>query len=359
MTESPALRRTPLAPLQEKIKARFVEFGGWDLPVLYTSIVEEAEAVRTGAGLFDVSHMGRFFVSGPEAHRSLQALLSREIGGLAVGRQRYSLLLNAEGGIIDDLMISRTAEEEFLLVVNAGNLDADWDWIDSHLPEAVHLVDRSPDTLMIALQGPDSERIFQSVTGMDVSDKKFLDVVTGIFASAPFVASRSGYTGEDGFEFTLPIDAGLELWEKLIEAGARPCGLGARDLLRLEVAYPLYGHELSLETLPTECGLEWVLSKKTEYLGRKAVESKPPATELLGFVCASKSIPRADYPIEVNGQPVGRVTSGGLSTRLPNGFGLARVALGTVEDTFDLVVRNNRIPCKRVPTPFIPDQVKR
>lgn len=351
--------RTPLAPLQESHGARFVDFGGWDLPVMYSSILDEAEAVRNHCGLFDVSHMGRFFATGETALDELNRVLSRDILNLRVGRQRYSLLLQDEGGILDDLMVARAADQEFLLVVNAGNRPNDFRWIDSHLSPDVHLVDRSDSTLMLALQGPESEGILSEILGKDLSQYRFLDVFEATFEDAPCLISRSGYTGEDGFEIIIPIEAGIVLWTSLCDRGVQPCGLGARDLLRLEMAYPLYGHELAQELRPHECGLEWALSKKNPFIGKEGIEAHSPVHELIGFVCNQKAIPRPEYRVEVDGQDVGAVTSGGLSPRLPNGFGLARVSKGSVDQTLDIVIRGKRIPAGKVPTPFIPDKVKR
>lgn len=353
------LKKTPLAPLQESQGARFVPFGNWEMPVMFTSIVEEVEAVRNHSGMFDVSHMGRLFVSGHKAQASLDAILSRDLTSLEIGRQRYSLLLNEEGGIIDDLMVARVAEEEFLLVVNANNLSEDIDWLDRHLDEECPLTSRSEDTVMIALQGPESEQHLSEVLKQDFSHMRFLEIMEGQFEGAPFLLSRSGYTGEDGFEITLPIEAGITFWTVLAERGVKSCGLGARDLLRLEVGYPLHGHELTSKTLPTECGLVWTLSKKNPYLGQQAILENPPKTELIGFICEQKAIPRADHPIAVDGESVGHVTSGGLSSRLPNGFGLARVRKDSVKESLEVVIRGKSIPAKRVKPPFIQDRVKR
>lgn len=352
-------RKTPLAPLQESLGARFVDFGGWDLPVMYASIVEEIEAVRGGCGIFDVSHMGRFFASGEDAQTALDWVLSRDLTTLEPGRQRYSLLLQEDGGIIDDLMVARVAEQEFLLVVNAGNRQADWSWISSHLPEHIRLVDRSDQTLMIAVQGPEAERVFQDATGVSTEGTRFLDVMDGLFDGAPFLASRSGYTGEDGFEVVIPVEAGLELWRRLLSKGAKPCGLGARDMLRLEVAYSLYGHELNRETRPSDVGLGWTLSKRNPFIGKEALESYSPHHDLIGFVCSEKAIPRAECPVEASGREVGVVTSGGLTSRLPDGFGLARVEKGSITDTLEVVIRNRRVPARKTKTPFISDRVKR
>ncbi len=351
--------RTPLAPLQEEAGARFVDFGGWDLPVLYTSIVDESEAVRTGCGIFDVSHMGRFFLSGIAVVEDLDRLLSRDLTTLLPGRQRYALLLNQEGGILDDLMAARIADQEFLLVVNAGNLENDRTWIEEHLSDGTDLVDRSADTVMIAVQGPEAERILGDVTGDDYSGTKFLDVMGGVYHGVPYVAIRGGYTGEDGFEVILPNGEGLLLWKELQEAGSVPCGLGARDLLRLEVGYPLHGHELSSEIIPHECGLNWTLSKKNDFIGKAAIDSREPRYDLVGFVMEKKSIPREGYSVVVNGTEVGVVTSGGLSSRMPNGFGLARVKKGSVEESLEIVIRGKNNPAKKVKPPFIRDRVKR
>jgi len=351
--------RTPLAPLQEELGARFVDFGGWDLPVLYTSIVEEADAVRNRCGIFDVSHMGRFFLSGIQVIQDLDRILSRDMTTLEPGRQRYSLLLNEEGGILDDLMAARIADQEFMLVVNAANLETDRKWIEKHLTDGTDLIDRSADTVMIAVQGPEAERILGEVTGDDHSDSRFLDVVGGVYQGVPYIAIRGGYTGEDGFEVILPKGEGLLLWKELLEAGAFPCGLGARDLLRLEVAYPLHGHELSPEIRPHECGMVWTLSKKNDFIGKSAIDANPPRHDLIGFVMEKKSIPREGYPVLANGDEVGVVTSGGLSSRMPNGFGLARVKKDSVEESLEIVIRGKNNPAKKVKTPFIPDRVKR
>ena len=352
--------RTPLAPLQEEIGARFVDFGGWDLPVLYTSIVDEADAVRSQCGIFDVSHMGRFFLSGINVVGDLDRILSRDMRTLQPGRQRYSLLLNQDGGILDDLMAARIADQEFiLLVVNAGNLESDRVWIEEHLSDGTDLIDRSPDTVMIAVQGPEAEKILSEVTGDDYSDSKFLDATGGVYQGVPYIAIRGGYTGEDGFEVILPNGEGLLLWKELHEAGAVPCGLGARDLLRLEVAYPLHGHEISPEVLPHECGMTWTLSKKNDFIGKAAIESNKPRYDLIGFVMEKKAIPREGYPVIVDGNDVGVVTSGGLSTRMPSGFGLARVQKGSVAESLEIVIRGKNNPAKKVKTPFIQDRVKR
>lgn len=326
---------------------------------MYTSIIEEADAVRTHCGLFDVSHMGRFFASGENALAELNHVFSRDILNIQVGRQRYTLLLQEDGGILDDLMVARVADQEFLIVANAGNRPKDFHWIESHLGPDTNLIDRSDSTLMLALQGPEAEKVLSEVLGKDLTPYRFLDVFEASFESAPCLISRSGYTGEDGFEIIIPVEAGVILWTSLCDLGVRPCGLGARDILRLEMAYPLYGHELASQLRPNECGVEWALAKKTPFLGKEGIEAHTPVYETLGFVCEQKAIPRSEYRVEVNGQDVGMVTSGGLSPRLPNGFGLARVSRGSVDQTLDIIIRGKRIPAKRVPTPFIPDKVKR
>jgi aminomethyltransferase len=268
-------------------------------------------------------------------------------------------LLNEDGCILDDLMVARVGLNDFMLVVNASNLDSDRAWIQSNLPADVNLMDNTASTIMLAIQGPESERIFRQVVGDAMDSTRFLDVRGEIFEGEGFLCSRSGYTGEDGFELVTTPETGHILWERLCQAGATPCGLGARDLLRLEMGYPLYGHELSRTVRPQDCNLLWTVSRKNVFLGIQGMMSHIPQTELIGFVCQDKAVPREGYDIEVKGAVVGNVTSGGLSNRLPSGFGIGRVLLGSVRDQMTIHIRGRKVAASLTPMPFVTPRTRK
>lgn len=313
-----ALKQTPLYNAHVAAKARIVDFAGWAMPVLYTGILEESRAVRNAAGIFDISHMGRVRVSGSGATALLQSLTSNDVTALQPSQAQYSLLTNPQGGIIDDIIVYREAEEAYLVVINASNTDKDLDWIRAYTPAGVTIDNRTEETAMIAVQGPNAPQ-----TVADLARNPALlaldrfQYATGTLSGATATFCRTGYTGEDGFEVIIPAEAAEAAWNALIAAGAVPCGLGARDALRIEAGYPLYGHEIDDTTSPVEAGLMWVVKlDKGEFTGRdaiRAVKERGPHRRLVGLALQERIVPRQGYTIYDKMAEIGEVTSGVFS----------------------------------------------
>ena len=348
------MKRTPLYDEHQKLGGRMVDFAGWALPVQYTSITREHMAVREAVGLFDVSHMGEFFVRGPQALAFLRWVTLNDPAKLKVGRAQYSMLPNDRGGVVDDVYVYRTGEEVYLVVVNAANADKDW----AHLNRlaggyGVELEDASEDWALMALQGPEAERVLQTLTKTDLSQVRKNATLTLTVAGTPARIARTGYTGEDGFEvFTAPEDAPA-VWRALVAAGATPAGLGARDTLRLEAGFPLYGHELSDATNPRCTPLAWVIKDKP-YYGREALEAAACDERLVGMVM-ERGIPREGYPVLAGGTPAGRITSGTQSPVLKQGIALGWVRADLAEEGSELAVevRGRALPARVVRPPFV------
>jgi len=320
------IRRTALFDLQKSQGARCIKFGDWEMPVQFTSILDEHQAVRTSCGVFDISHMGEIFVSGPQAMRWLQHMLANDLAKCAVGDAQYTFLLNERGGVIDDLIVYRLAEDNFLLLVNAAKIEEDAAWLDGHREEGVTIDDRSETMGAIAVQGPEAPRIFRELFGGEIpSRNKALALHR---CSAMVIAATTGYTGEAGFELFFPTSLAADLWQSAINAGAKPCGLGARDTLRLEMCYPLNGSDLSPDRTPLEAGLGiFVALDKPDFIGRDALlaqrERGVPA-KLAALRMTEKSPPpRAHYPVLADGKRVGETTSGALAPSLGEGVALA------------------------------------
>lgn len=317
------LRRTPLFELQDSIGARFVPFAGWELPVQFTSIVDEHRAVRTSAGVFDVSHMGRLDVVGAGARQRLQRLLSNDLDRIQAGQAQYTLLLNERGGVVDDLIAYRRADDTYLLVVNAANHDA----VVARLGD---VVDRTPDTAMLAVQGPEAlTRIGVKVDAFTWREHEVLGVAC--------LVAGTGYTGERGCELICSRDEVGTLWDEILARGVRPCGLGARDTLRLEVCYPLHGQDISEDRDPYAAGLGWAVSSEKEFVGADAlaaIRGETPRELLVAFVLREKGVPRAGMSI-LGG---GTVSSGGYSPMLDVGIGLAYVPAERAAPTTDITV---------------------
>lgn len=347
------MKETPLYQAHLRHGGRMVAFAGYALPLQYTSIREEHLAVRRGVGVFDVSHMGEFLVRGAEALPFLQRVTVNDVGRLKVGRAQYSMLPNAKGGVVDDIYLYRLGEEEYLMVVNAANIAKDW----AHLKALaqgfrVELLDRSEATALLALQGPKAAGLLQTLTEADLSARKKNDVFRAKVAGKEALLARTGYTGEDGFEiFLAPKDAEA-VFEALLEGGATPCGLGARDTLRLEAGFPLYGHELTEDTNPLCTPWAWVVKREKDFLGKEAMLASPGKERLIGLVL-EVGIPREGYLVFAGEERVGRVTSGGFSPLLEKGIALAYVAEG-VEGPFSVEVRGRKVPASLSPLPFVP-----
>lgn len=354
-----ALRRTPLYEAHKSLGGRMVEFGGFEMPVQYAGIKEEHTAVRERAGIFDVSHMGQVYFSGPAAVQTVEKLVTCPVASLKLGGVRYGMLCNDGGGVVDDITVYRIADDLLFMCVNASNIEKDLKWIQQHSPEEAGVVDRSASTAMLALQGPHSTAILESIGAKGVAD-------IGRFSFAPIViggiqalVSSTGYTGSAGYEIYLGAGDVQRLFEELIASGAEPCGLGARDTLRLEAALPLYGHELDDETSPLEAGLgRFVKRDEGGFIGHEAIEKRAAeghVRQLVGFEVEGRGIARADYPILADGYAIGIVTSGAPSPTLGKavGLGYVRCAFAEVGTAIQIEVRGKGIDAKVVKTPFV------
>jgi aminomethyltransferase len=354
-------KHTPLYAVHRALGARFVEFGGWEMPVQYTSIIEEHQTVRQRAGLFDVSHMGEIELRGRRALAVCQELTVNDVTRLRDGQAQYSLLCFPHGGVVDDVMVHRLSDERIMLCVNASNIEQDFRWMTEHRNGA-DVVNRSADYALLAFQGPQATQILQTVTAVPLAETPPFAFRDGLVAGQRALVAHTGYTGEDGWEIYCGPDSVTRIWDAILEAGAplgvQPAGLGARDTLRLERALPLYGHELTAETTPLEAGLGWVVRfNKGDFIGRDALleqRGRGPARRLIGFVLTEPGIARQDYPIVGAGAVVGGVTSGTKSPTLGKAIGLGYVAstLGAVGTQLGVDIRGRVIGARVVQLPF-------
>lgn len=353
------IQSTPLEALHVRLGARMVPFAGWNMPVQYTSILDEHGAVRAGAGIFDISHMGQFLVSGPGASAWLNRMLANNVARLEAGQGQYSFLLNENGGVIDDLIVYRTGENEFFLVVNASMIDEDFGWMARHQPEDVVFRNESALWAGMAVQGPESPAAFAKVCpGRELPPRNGISRFT--IGDGEAVVCRTGYTGEDGFEFFCPADKGEKWFQAFIDAGAKPCGLGARDSLRLEMCYPLNGSDLSPERTPIEAGLGFFVDlEKGDFIGRETLarqKAEGPALRLVALEYTDKGAPpRAHYPVlDTAGNVVSELSSGVLSPSLGKGIGMAYLPSALAKPGTELFVdvRGRRFPAKVVKKPF-------
>jgi aminomethyltransferase len=348
--EPQKLKRTPLHTEHLALHAKLVPFAGWDMPVQYSGIVEETLAVRRAAGLFDIGHMGRLHIHGPEAESLLNRLTPNRIRDLRPGQAHYSLLLQDDGGILDDIIVYRLGEEEFSLVLNASNHDADVDWIRRHASAGIEIRDYSAATAMVAIQGPLAAEKLQTVCDADLAIVPRFGFTSGKVAGVASAICRTGYTGEDGFELVCPAEPAATVWRELLACGAAPCGLGARDALRIEAGYPLYGHELDASTTPVDAGLMWVVDlEKGDFVGREAVRraaAAPPARRLAAFRMTERAVPRHGYTVYHEGEEAGTVTSGVFSPTAQAGLGLAylRPPAHLRRSRIEIGIRDRRFP---------------
>jgi aminomethyltransferase len=365
ITPSP-LKKTPLYATHRASGARMVEFGGWEMPVEYTGITDEHLAVRTRAGLFDVSHMGQLEIAGPDALATIQWLTSNDASRLVVGQAQYSALTTPAGTFVDDILVYRLADDHYMLVVNASNIVSDFEWITSHAAERggdVALVNASSRYALLALQGPASVGVLEQLTDIDLGAMKYYRFAPGEVAGIRATVSRTGYTGEDGFEIYVPPASAERAWKAVLEAGKDAgviaCGLGARDTLRLEAGMRLCGSDMDGETTVLEAGLGWIVGwKKDEFLGADVLrrqKSEGLSHKLAAFEMAEpRSIARPGYPVMRDDEQVGVVTSGTFTPFLKKAIGFARVPvdLAEVGQAFDVLIRNRRARAAVVPEPF-------
>ncbi len=360
-----ALRRTPLYEQHKALGARLVEFSGWEMPVQYSGIIDEHNAVRERAGLFDVSHMGEFKVTGPDAGAFLQHLVPNDVAKLTVGQALYSQLCQPDAGVIDDLLIYRLAENDYMLVVNAGNIAKDYAWVKQQSKDYpnLQLADQSDTTALLALQGPLAQSILQPLTGVDLNNIRYYHFEAGLVDGVNCIISRTGYTGEDGFElYFAPVDA-PKLWHDLLEAGKfqglLPAGLGARDTLRLEAGYCLYGHELNEQTNPLEAGLGWTvkLNKGSDFIGRDAlmkIKEEGVERKLVGIEMIERGVCRSEYVIYDNEHPIGSLTSGAPSPTLHKNIGMGYVVAAHANpgEEVDVDIRGKKVAARIAALPF-------
>jgi aminomethyltransferase len=357
-----ALKRTPLHAIHKAAGARMVEFGGWEMPVEYSGIMQEHLAVRARAGLFDVTHMGEIEVSGPQALALVQFVTSNDASRLSVGQAQYSALMYPQGSAVDDCVVHRLADDRFFLCVNAANTDKDFEWIRRHNSFGADVRDVSPDYSQVALQGPRAVDILARVTDADPAGLKYYWFCRAACCGVEGLLARTGYTGDDGFEFYFPPAESEGVWNGLLEAGKpeglAPAGLGARNTLRLEAGYPLYGHELDEETTLLEANLGWISKlDKGEFIGRKALAyQKQHGTrkKLVGFEMTDRGIARDGFPVWIDGRMVGRVTSGSYAPFLRKNIGLAYVPTECAHPgrEIQIEIRGRKVPAHIVPLPF-------
>lgn len=354
----PTARRTPLYDEHVRAGARIVDFVGWAMPMYYRGIVSEHRVVRAAVGLFDVSHMGEFVLTGDDALASLDRIATNRVGALSEGGVQLSLMCNEDGGILDDLLVYRLPGG-YMLVVNAANREKDLAWVRDHVRGDVRVDDVSDETALVAVQGPSSERVLGAVADGDVASLPYYRSAAMAVAGCEALVSRTGYTGEDGFEVFCAPDAASKVWGALLEAGApsgiEPVGLGARDTLRLEMGYALYGNEMDEARTPVEAGLLWVTKlDKGDFIGREAVarrKGEAARERLVGFELLDRGIPRKGQRIVAAGEDVGLVTSGSYSPSLDRGIGLGYVAPG-IGDAIEVAVRARNVPAGIVGLPI-------
>jgi aminomethyltransferase len=371
------LKRTPLYESHLKLGARMVPFGGWEMPVQYTGVIDEHRAVRTAAGLFDVSHMGEFEIKGPQAIDLIQLLSTNNAARLEIGQVQYALMCYENGTVVDDILVYRLGQNHYWLVVNAGNIDKDWDWVTYVAKRSgfnnLEMTNISSEVAQIAIQGPRAERILQPlVPGTSLGQLTFFTAKTGLDVAdvRTLVVSRTGYTGEDGFEIYTKREDAAALWDSLLEAGEDQdlvaAGLGARDTLRFEARLPLYGHEISDQITPYEAGLGFAVKTKKgpDFMGRAALleqRERGLTRQLVGFEMIERGIARQGYEISKDGSIVGEVTTGSPAPTLNKnlGLGYVPVALGAIGSEFDVIVRGKPVRAKVVETPFYQPRYKR
>jgi len=365
MSDSASLRNTALTDLHVSLGAKMVPFAGYNMPVLYDNLIQEHLAVRNSVGVFDVSHMGEFLVEGPQAYDLVEYVTSNDVSSLTDGRVQYSCLPNEDGGIVDDLLVYRYHAEKYLLVVNASNIDKDFNWIQKFASNYnATLTNHSDAYSLLAIQGPNAEKTIQKLTSTNLSEIPYYHFTEGTVAGIDnMIISNTGYTGAGGFELYVKNEHALALWNALFEAGAehqiKPIGLGARDTLRLEKGFCLYGNDINDTTSPIEAGLGWITKFNKPFVNdafHKALKENKPSRKLVGFELIDRGIPRQHYPIcNASGEVIGEVTSGTMSPSLNKaiGLGYVKAAFSTAGSEIFVEVRGKLLAATVVKIPFL------
>jgi len=355
------IQKTPLHSIHCKQGGRMVEFAGWEMPVQYQSALEEHLAVRTKVGVFDVSHMGQIEITGRDALSMAQLVTCNDISNLSNGQAQYSAFLSDQGTFMDDVVVYRFDPEHILICVNAATREKDFKWLSDHRRGQVEIRDSSQEFAQLAIQGPASEKVLQKLTEVDLSNLRFYRFEKGKVGDATTIISRTGYTGEDGFELYLAPDKAEKCWEDLFragkEAGITPAGLAARNTLRLEMRYPLYGNDIDESRTPFEAGLGWIVKLEKEFVGREALlrqKESGPKVKLMGFELIDRGIVRDGFRALIDGTEVGTVTSGGYSPSLKKSIGLVYLPLekAIIDQPFEIDVRGRYCRAVVVETPF-------
>ncbi len=358
------MQHTPFFSLHTALGGKLVEFAGFAMPVQYTSIIEEHRSVRSDVGVFDVSHMGEIEIRGKGALAFIQKMTANDASKLQPGRVQYSAMCYPDGGIVDDLLVYHMGDY-YMLVVNASNKDKDFDWLTQHVDSSVTLNDVSDTTALLAVQGPQSRTVLQKLTNADLAGLQYYHSTRGTLAGIDMTISRTGYTGELGYELYCDSDVAVceKVWNDVFEAGKdahiAPIGLGARDTLRLEMGFCLYGHDIDQTTHPLEAGLGWITKlEKGDFIGRSAIlkaKKEGLKRHLIGFRIDEKAVPRQGYEIQSNGKPVGIVTSGTFSPTLEQGIGMGYVQEGyhAVGSVIHIMIRSTPVKAVIVKLPFI------
>ena len=353
------IKNTALTETHEALGAKMVPFAGYNMPIQYEGVTIEHETVRKGVGVFDVSHMGEFLVSGENALDLIQKTCSNDASKLTIGKAQYSCIPNNEGGIVDDLIICKIKEDQYLLVVNASNIEKDWHWLTSKNDVGATLRNLSEDYALLAIQGPKAVEAMQKLSSHDLSEIKFYNFIIGDFAGIEHVIiSATGYTGSGGFEIYCKNSEVKQIWDKVTAAGAKPIGLAARDTLRLEMGYCLYGNDINETTSPIEAGLGWITKFSKTFTNSKALEEEKkrgPHRKLVAFELNDRGIPRHGYDIvDGQGKKIGEVTSGTMSPSLGKGIGLGYVPtiFAAVNSKIHIQIRKNAVAATVVKLPF-------
>lgn len=360
--EETNLQHVHLNDLHVSLGAKMVPFAGFNMPVLYTNLIEEHLCVRNSVGVFDVSHMGEFFLKGDRVLDFIQYVTSNDASKLVDGKVQYSCLPNNEGGIVDDLLVYRVNATEYILVVNASNIEKDWNWISSHNTFGVEMVNRSDEYSLLAVQGPKAILALQKLTSVTLAEMPYYSFKIGEMAGfSDIIISNTGYTGAGGFEIYVKNENALAMWNEIFKAGAEfgilPVGLGARDTLRTEKGYCLYGHDIDDTTSPIEAGLSWITSFNKDFIMKDhhaAIKANGPSKKLVGFEMIDRGIPRQHYPIlNAAGETIGEVTSGTQSPSLSKGIGMGYVSSNHVGSEIFISIRDKAIKAEIVKLPFL------